>query len=122
LVAEIAVPTQDSHVGLAFEKFARVEGSFAIVNTAARVDLATGQAAVGLGGVGPRPLVVAVPLNAGTGLTEEVLQVAGQSAYDASEGASGDVFADAEYRREMARVFTRRSLLAAAGGGAAAGG
>jgi carbon-monoxide dehydrogenase medium subunit len=116
LVAEIVVPAQGSQVGVAFVKFARVEGSFAIVNSVARVDVAAGEAAVGLGGVGSRPLVIDVPMQANEGLTQEVLQEAGQRAYDGSEGATGDVFADSEYRREMARVFTARALVAAAKG------
>jgi carbon-monoxide dehydrogenase medium subunit len=113
LVAEVVIPSQMGGARMAFEKFARVEGSFAIVNAAARVDRGAGSAAVALGGVGPRPVIVDVFDQMGSTSDREAVDAAGERAYEASSGAVGDVFADSEYRREMARVFARRALAAA---------
>lgn len=112
LIVEIGIPKQGPEIGLGYAKFVRVEGTFGLVNAVARVDRSSGTAGVALGGVGTRPLVVDVSDEMRT----EGPDAASARAYDASAEAVGDFAPDADYRREMVRVFARRTLTAAAGG------
>ena len=114
LLTEIVIPKQPESVGSAYVRFARVEGSFAIVNAAARVDPAARSARVALGGVGPGPVVLDVSDLFGNGVTEEGLEELDNRAFEAAHLSSDDVHSDAEYRRRMAGVFARRAIQAAA--------
>jgi aerobic carbon-monoxide dehydrogenase medium subunit len=114
LLSSIVVPKQPDSVGSAYVRFARVEGSFAIVNAAARVDLATASAQVALGGVGPTPVVLDVSDLFGNGVSQQGLEELGDRAYEAANESTDDVHSDAEYRRRMAGVFARRAIEAAA--------
>jgi len=53
LVTAVSVPVQPHGWGASYERLARVEGSFAIVNAAALVSADLSSATVALGGVGP---------------------------------------------------------------------
>lgn len=110
LVTAVLVPAQPTGGGSAYVRFARVEGSFAIVNAAALVGPDLGSMRVAIGGVGPTPVVVdASDLFAGGAGSEAFEQLASR-AYDAAEHASSDIHSDAEYRRHMAGVFARRAV------------
>jgi carbon-monoxide dehydrogenase medium subunit len=114
LVTEIRVPKLPAGWGAAYVRFARVEGSFAIVNAAASVPPDGSGASLALGGVGPRPVAVDVSRLGALGWDAEALDAAGDAAFEASAGATDDPMNDAEYKREMARVHARRVLRAAA--------
>ena len=112
LLVEVQVPSCPG-AGSAYVRFARVEGSFAIVNAAAVVD--GGRPVIAIGGAAGAPVLVEPDVDVGGGLTDEALEEIGDAAYEASEDAYGDLNASADYRREMARVFARRAVEAALG-------
>ena len=101
--------------GAAYVRFARVEGSFAIVNAAAVVEAGFGRTTVALGGVGPAPVVVDATDLFADGLHDGGLAALADRVYEASSLATGDVHSDADYRRHMAGVFARRAVEKAAG-------
>jgi carbon-monoxide dehydrogenase medium subunit len=72
------------------------------------------KAKIALGGVGPTPIRAraAEDLLAGKAITEALMAEAGVKAAEAAE-PEADYHASAEYRRDMARVYTVRSLKAA---------
>lgn len=110
LVTSLSVPALAPGSGSAYRRLSRVEGSFAIVNAAAVVTDDRSSAVVALGGVGPKP----VTFDASAFLAEADLGVrrdaVSDAAFAASEGATGDIQSDGEYRREMARVLALRAL------------
>jgi CO/xanthine dehydrogenase FAD-binding subunit len=113
LLSAVLMPKQDPDAGFAYVRFARVEGSFAIVNATAVVNGANNRARVALGGIAPVPVVMdvsqAVSRNSESGGLEEVARMA----YEAADQATDDVHSDAEYRRQMAGVFAKRAVQAA---------
>ena len=115
LVTGIVVPRHASGSGAGYVRFARVEGSFAIVNAAALIEPGFTRTTVALGGVAPAPVVVDATDLFADGLDGDALAALAQRAYEASSLATGDVHSDAEYRRHMAGVFARRAVEKAAG-------
>lgn len=115
IVTAVRVPKLPDDWATAYQRLARVEGSFAIVNAAAVVAGDRSTATVALGGVGPKPVVIDVGEQVRGGLDEDALARVGEAAFEASRDATGDVMSDAVYRREMASVFARRALRQAAG-------
>jgi carbon-monoxide dehydrogenase medium subunit len=107
-VVAIDVPKLAAGAGSAYKRFARVEGSFAIVNAAAIVE-ADGGSVIVIGGATATPVLVEARLDP-SGSEEEALERAGEAAYAACEDAYGDLSGSPEYRRAMARVFARRAL------------
>ncbi len=114
LLTEIRVPKLAAGWGAAYARFARVEGSFAIVNAAAVLPADGAGGSLALGGVGPRPVAVDISGLGASGWDGEAVDAAGDAAFEAAAGASGDSMSDAEYKREMARVHARRVVRAAA--------
>jgi carbon-monoxide dehydrogenase medium subunit len=114
IVTAVSVPKLATGWRSAYTRLARVEGSFAIVNAAAVVAGDGGSAVVGLGGVGPTPLLVDVTGQLRGGVDEASLAAVGEVVREAAKDASGDLMSDAGYRREMASVFARRACAAAA--------
>jgi carbon-monoxide dehydrogenase medium subunit len=114
LVTEIRVPKLAEDWGAAYARFARVEGSFAIVNAAAVLPVQGVGGTLALGGVGPRPVAVDISGLGASGWDGKAVDAAGDAAFEAAAGASGDSLSDADYKREMARVHARRVVRAAA--------
>ena len=113
LLVEVEVPKQPDSARSAYVRLARVEGSFAIVNAAAVVD--EGKAAIAIGGATGAPVLIEPDVDLSGGLSEEALEEIGDSAYEATDEAFGDLNSSAEYRRELARVFARRAVQTALG-------
>lgn len=113
IVTAVSVPKLAAGWRSAYTRLARVEGSFAIVNAAAVVAGDHSSATVGLGGVGPSPVVVDVTEQLRDGADEAALAAVGAVVREAARDASGDLMSDATYRREMAAVFARRACAAA---------
>ena len=105
--------------GAHYEKFVRVSHQWSIVAVAATV-LAEGgrlrEARVGLTNMGDRPLRSTSVEQAlvGQPATEAAVRRAAESAAEGTDPPS-DLNGDAEYRRNLAPVLTRRAVLAAAG-------
>jgi len=118
LLVEVRVPKLGDGWGVHYEKFNRVAQAWAVVGVAAAVQRSNGsitQARIGLTNMGPTPIrasAVEQALAGGDG-TEEAVRAA---ALHAAEGTSPptDLGGDAEYRRHLVTVLTRRAVLAAA--------
>ncbi|MPZ96045.1 MAG: xanthine dehydrogenase family protein subunit M [Propionibacteriales bacterium] len=118
LLVEIRVPKHTGW-GAHYEKFTRVVQQWSIVGVAAAVRLdgdSIAEARVALTNMGSTPVRAAAVEQAlvGQPATAEAVQAA---AAQAAEGTSppSDSNGDAEYRRHLATVLTRRAVLAAAG-------
>jgi carbon-monoxide dehydrogenase medium subunit len=123
LVTAIRVPKLPKGAVAEYIRFARVEGSFAIVNAAVVLDPA-GAARIALGGVGPAPVSLDITGFGSNGWDDDAATRVGDAAFEACDNVQGDIMSDAEYRREMARVHARRvtSRAAARLAGDASGG
>jgi carbon-monoxide dehydrogenase medium subunit len=118
LLVEVRVPKREGW-GFRYEKFHRVAQSWAVVGVAAAVKRSNGsiaEARVALTNMGPTP-VRAVGVEqalAGAG-TDAVADAAAHAADGTS--APSDLNGKSDYRDHLARVLTRRAVLAAAGEG-----
>ena len=118
LLTEVRFPKHTGW-GAHYEKFVRVSHQWSIVAVAATV-LAEGgtirEARVGLTNMGDRPLraVSVEQALVGQPATEDAVRRAAETAAEGTDPPS-DLNGDAEYRRSIAPVLTRRAVLAAAG-------
>ncbi len=118
LLVEVRVPKYTGW-GAHYEKFNRVAQGWSIVSVAAAVRLdgdSIAEARVGLGNMGPTP-VRATAVEAalvGQPATADAVREAAARAADGTSPVS-DINGDADYRRHLATVLTRRAVLAAAG-------
>jgi CO/xanthine dehydrogenase FAD-binding subunit len=114
LMAEIILPAPQPHSGAAFFRRTRTAMDIAVVCGAAMLQLSNGtcqNARIALGAVGPIPLRAtrAEAALRGQTLTEQVVEDASRIASEEARPID-DVRSTAEYRREMVRVLTGRSL------------
>ena len=105
--------------GAHYEKFVRVSHQWSIVAVAATVKADGGtisEARIGLTNMGDRPLRARSVEEAlvGQPATDEAVRAAAASAADGTNPPS-DLNGDADYRRSIVPVLTRRAVLAAAG-------
>jgi carbon-monoxide dehydrogenase medium subunit len=119
LLVEIRVPKLRGTWGMHYEKLNRVAQAWSIVAVAAAVRREDGriaEARVGLTNMGPTPLraraveVALVDVEA----THEAVAAAAEHAVEGTSPSS-DLNAQADYRRHLATVLTRRAVVAAAG-------
>ncbi|NUR43852.1 MAG: xanthine dehydrogenase family protein subunit M [Streptomyces sp.] len=119
LLVEVRLPKTDGW-GFHYEKFHRVAQAWAIVGVAALVRRDNGriaEARVGLTNMGTTPLRATATEEALTGAGDaEAVARAAESAAVATQ-PSRDTSASPEYRAHLARVLTKRAVLAAAGMG-----
>lgn len=118
ILTEVRVPKHTGW-GAHYEKFVRVAHQWPIVAVAAAVRVEGGtiaEARVGLTNMGNTPLRAHAVEEAlvGVAATEEAV---GGAAARATEGTNppSDLNGDADYRRHLAQVLTRRAVLTAAG-------
>jgi carbon-monoxide dehydrogenase medium subunit len=119
LLVEIRVPKLRGTWGMHYEKFNRVAQAWSIVAVAAAVRREDGriaEARVGLTNMGPTPLR-ACAVEAALVDVEATREAVAAAAEHAAEGTSpsSDLNAQADYRRHLATVLTRRAVAAAAG-------
>jgi carbon-monoxide dehydrogenase medium subunit len=120
ILTELRVPAFAARTGSAYEKFPNPASRYAIVGAAAVVTVdgngVCQKASVGLNGISGKP-VAAVGVEAalvGRHLNDQTIQEAAAKAADGLEPL-GDIFASAEYRAHLARVYTKRALARASG-------
>jgi aerobic carbon-monoxide dehydrogenase medium subunit len=118
ILTEIRVPKKTGW-GAHYEKFVRVAHQWPIVAVAAAVKVDGGtisEARVGLTNMGSTPLRARSVEQAlvGKPATDEAVREAAASAADGTNPPS-DLNGDADYRKHLATVLTRRAVLAAAG-------
>jgi carbon-monoxide dehydrogenase medium subunit len=118
LLTEIRFPKHTGW-GACYEKFVRVSHQWSIVAVAATVRSEGGtirEARIGLTNMGDRPLRATAVEEALVGgpATEDAVRSAAGAAADGTNPPS-DLNGDADYRRSIVPVLTRRAVLAAAG-------
>ena len=118
LLTEIRIPKHTGW-GAHYEKFVRVAHQWPIVAVAATVKAEGGtisEARIGLTNMGSTPLRATAVEQALTGqpATDEAVRNACAAAAEGTNPPS-DLNGDADYRRHLATVLTRRAVLAAAG-------
>ena len=118
LLTEVRIPKRAGW-GAHYEKFVRVAHQWPIVAVAAAVHVEGGtirEARVGLTNMGSTPLRARSVEQAlvGQPATDEAVRAAAASAAEGTNPPS-DLNGDADYRRHLATVLTRRAVLAAAG-------
>ncbi len=118
ILTEVRVPKHGGWGGH-YEKFVRVAHQWPIVAVAAAVRVdggAIAEARVGLTNMGSTPLRARAVEAAlvGQPATDEAVRAAAASAAEGTNPPS-DLNGDADYRRHLATVLTRRAVLAAAG-------
>ncbi|MEP9382647.1 xanthine dehydrogenase family protein subunit M [Nocardioides sp. KR10-350] len=118
ILAEVRIPKHTGW-GAHYEKFVRVAHQWPIVAVGASVKVDGGTisgAAVGLTNMGQTPLRARAVEEAlvGSAPTEDVVRSAAERAVDGAEPPS-DLNGDADYRRHLVTVLTRRAILAALG-------
>jgi carbon-monoxide dehydrogenase medium subunit len=117
ILTEVRVPKKTGW-GAHYEKFVRVAHQWPIVAVAATVNASGGtitEAKVALTNMGSTPLRATATESALTGspATEDGVRAAADQAADGTNPPS-DLNGDADYRRHLAIVLTRRAVLAAA--------
>jgi carbon-monoxide dehydrogenase medium subunit len=118
ILTEVRIPKHTGW-GAHYEKFVRVSHQWAIVAVAATVRAEGGtiaEAAIGLTNMGSTPLRAGAVEQAlvGQPATEDAVRRAAEAAAEGTSPPS-DLNGDADYRRHLATVLTRRAVLAAAG-------
>ena len=114
VLSQVRIPVQAPRIGTAYCKLHQPASGFAIVGVAARVAVRDGkieEVAVGITGLGPKAFRAEGVEKAlrGKKATAALLAEAAHHAESETEPLS-DIHASAEYRGEMAIVFTRRAL------------
>ncbi len=116
ILTEIRVPVLFPDTGTAYVKFTRVEGGFATVGVGACLGLNPDRTCrsirVGIGGAASVPVRLAAIEETLTGRAadETFVEAAATAAYETAYDPVAELHADAEYKREMVRVFTRRAV------------
>jgi CO/xanthine dehydrogenase FAD-binding subunit len=118
LLTTVEIPTLPERTGYAFEELARRHGDFALLGVAAAVTVdetgACRAARITLvnPGAGAERMQRAASSLIGRAIDDAAARAAGEIAA-ADLTATGDVHASPAYRRQLARVLTRRTLLRA---------
>ena len=118
VLTEMRVPAFAPRTGSAYTKFANPASGYAIVGAAAVLTVdgngVCQRASVGLNGITGKPVAAVGVEQAliGKQLNDQTIQEAAAKAADGLDPL-GDIFASAEYRAHLARVFSKRALVQA---------
>ena len=117
IVRELVVPIEEQSTGTSYQKMLQPASGFAIVGIAARVRKSGGKIAmarVGVTGLSGKPYRAAnvEKLLEGSAGTPADIQKAAAVVADGVD-ANADLFASAQYRAHLARIYTARALTAA---------
>ncbi|MFL5760816.1 MAG: FAD binding domain-containing protein [Thermomicrobiales bacterium] len=119
LLTQVVIPSPSGHIGMAYEKHSHPASGYAVVGVAVVLGISNGtcqSARIAITGATTKATrataaeqaLVGQPLNADT-----VANVA-EHAADGIE-ANGDIYASAEYRTHLVKVYAKRALMRAAG-------
>ena len=112
VVTEVRVPKLDKNTGWSYKKFSRRSQDWAIVGVAAVVEKSNGNidsARIGLTSMGSTPIRASTVEEALSGASPDGIAEAAESAAEGT-APSGDDAASAEFRKHLARVWTRRAV------------
>ena len=119
ILREIRIPAPQGRMGQAYLKVAQPASGFAVVGVAVNLTLNGGKtcesASVAITGVASKAYRASGVEGAiaGSALDEQSITDAAAHATDGID-ANGDLYASEEYRRQLARVYTRRAIETAA--------
>lgn len=114
IIREVIVPVEDQSAGTSYQKMVQPASGFAIVGVAARVRKPGGKIAMarvgvtGLSGKPYRATGVEKALEGSAGSPSDIQKAAAVVADGVD--ANSDLFASAEYRKHLARIYTMRAL------------
>jgi len=117
IIAEVIVPVEDSGTGTSYHKVVQPASGFAIVGVATRVKKAGGKIAMARVGVtgfankSYRAVSVEKALEGTAGALADIQKASALVAQGVD--ANSDLYASAEYRAHLARVYTARALASA---------
>ena len=117
VVPEVRVPKLDQNTGWSYKKFSRRSQDWAIVGVAAVVEKSNGNidsARIGLTSMGSTPIRASTVEEALSGASPDGIASAAESAAEGTAPSSDDA-ASAEFRKHLARVWTRRAVEEALG-------
>jgi aerobic carbon-monoxide dehydrogenase medium subunit len=112
IVTEVRVPKLGSNTGWSYKKFSRRSQDWAVVGVAAVVEKDYGSissARIGLTSMGSTPIRASAVEQALSGASADSVVEAAESADEGTSPGSDDA-ASAEFRRHLARVWTRRAV------------
>ena len=112
VVTEVRVPKLGPNTGWSYKKFSRRSQDWAVVGVAAIVERDNGgisSARIGLTSMGSTPIRASAAEQALSGASADQIAEAANSADEGTSPASDDA-ASAEFRRHLARVWTRRAV------------
>ncbi len=117
ILREVIVPAETPGTGVSYQKVAHPASGFAVVGIAVRVRRSQGKitlARLGVTGLAAKPFraLAAERLLEGSSATEADVRAAAGAVADGVE-ANSDLYASAEYRTHLARVYAARALRAA---------
>ncbi len=113
IILEVQVPVEAESEGHRYEKMSHPASGFAVVGVAARIKKTAGKitmARIGVTGMGPRAFRAIEAerlLESGADVGTAVATLGN------GEDANSDLYADADYRRHLARVYAARAVAAA---------
>ncbi len=112
VVTEVRVPKLGQNTGWSYKKFSRRSQDWATVGVAAVVERqngSIGSARIALTSMGATPIRATAVEQALSGASPDAVAEAAQSADEGTNPSSDDA-ASAEFRRHLARVWTRRAV------------
>jgi carbon-monoxide dehydrogenase medium subunit len=117
ILTEVEVPVEEAGTAVSYQKMAHPASGFAVVGAAVRLRRTNGKldwVRAGITGLGPkafRAVAVEERLSGAAADAERIREAAA----GVSEGieANSDLYASADYRRQMAAVYTARAIAAA---------
>lgn len=114
IVEAVSMTPWSDHHGWCFVEHARRHGDFAVASVAALIEFGTDalveRVSITLGGIGAAPLRVPAAEAALLGTRASDEDLAAASARCGEVEASGDTYAPAWYRQQLARVLSQRAL------------
>ena len=119
ILTNIYLPPQPQSTGSAFEKFAWRRGDYAIIAAASVVTLGKGDACTGakivIGSATSHPLTLkhAPQALVGKTVTNDVVTKASTAAFEEVDPEADPIYGSSEYKKELVRTLTERSLLSA---------
>lgn len=114
IILEVQVPVEDASEGHRYEKMSHPASGFAVIGVAARIKKTAGKitmARIGVTGMGPKAFRATAAerlLESGADVAAAVATIGGDG-----EEANSDLYADADYRRHLARVYAARAVATA---------
>lgn len=119
ILVNLYLPQLPASTGSAYEKFAWRKGDYAIISAASVVTLGSGgkcaRASIVIGSARPSPLPLerTPSVLVGKQLSAELIGKAADAAFEEVDPEADAIYGSSEYKKELVRTLTERSLLSA---------